>query len=277
MEKQLSKKGTIPSPYKMLALTALLLPCLNVLIVGSLTLITEYLGLFYSYTVGGAVLTVISELLETLFNILKSCFFTCTLMTLGSYVFKKGILPALPAALAALVMGLFETLAASISLIFTFLLGLNDSTAALPNQLIPLIIGSVADLIPRAVLYFVAIALFFAVALMVKDRRTVSHERTPFLLTALGLVAAYTLLLLFNALSVVFDLSFVPFSFSLAPIENGNFINSYLLPFLYPIIYGGFMTLSALVFPRYLQRYYNKKPLFNFKSKKIGEQRGNQR
>lgn len=238
------------TPYKMLLFTAFLLPCLNVLAVGSAMLITNYFGAFYSYTAGGTVLTLLYEILSSLFNVVGHCLMICSLMTLASYLFKKNAKDCILPALFAFCGGFAEIVCSTLTLTATVSLGISDSTAALPSQLIPLIIGSLASLLLRAPFFLLTILLFLIVKKKSADLRTVCYERTPFALSSLTVAGIYTLYLFIDPITVV-----------LSPAEGGNLFSNYVLPFLYPLIYGGFMVLTVLLFPRYLTRYYKRVPV----------------
>lgn len=255
MNKLLKKEeSALRTPYKMLLFTALIFPCLNILIVGSAMLVTHYFGAFYSYTAAGTALTLLYELLSSLFHILNYCLMTCTILTLGSVVFKKTAKSALLPALFAFLAGFAEILCSTVSLSVTVSAGVSDSTAALPSQLFPLILGGLTSLLPRAPLYGAVVLAYLVAKRRSADLRVICYEKTPFALTSLLIVALYTLSLFIDPITV-----------ALAPGEDVSLFSGYILPFLYPLIYGGFMGLTVLFFPTYLVRYYKRKPLFGKK------------
>ena len=221
--RQKEKFSAPRAPYKMLLLCAILLPCLNILTVGSAMLITNYFGAFYAYNAAGVILTLLSELLSSAFKIVNHCLLICTLMTLAA----------------------------------TVTLGVSDSTAALPNQLIPLILSKLVLLLLRGLLFAAVLLVFFLVKRKSSDLRIVCYENTPFAITCLCFVIFYTLVLFVDPITV-----------ALSPAEGGNLFSNYILPFLDPLIYGGFMLMTLLFFPRYLARYYKRMPLIKKKSRK---------
>ena len=116
MNKLLKKEeSALRTPYKMLLFTALVFPCLNILVVGSALLVTHYFGAFYSYTAAGTVLTLLYELLSSLFHIVNYCLMTCTILTLGSVVFKKSGKSALLPALFAFLAGFAEIVCSTVA------------------------------------------------------------------------------------------------------------------------------------------------------------------
>lgn len=255
--RQKEKFSAPRAPYKMLLLCAILLPCLNILTVGSAMLITNYFGAFYAYNAAGVILTLLSELLSSAFKIVNHCLLICTLMTLASYLFKKDVKSTLLPTLFAFLAGFFEIACSSLTLAATVTLGVSDSTAALPNQLIPLILSKLVLLLLRGLLFAAVLLVFFLVKRKSSDLRIVCYENTPFAITCLCFVIFYTLVLFVDPITV-----------ALSPAEGGNLFSNYILPFLDPLIYGGFMLMTLLFFPRYLARYYKRMPLIKKKSRK---------
>ena len=234
------KKGR--SPYTMLLLTALLLPCANNLLLGTLMLVTYYFGNFYAYTPGGTVLTVLYEIVSSLFAIIKHCSLIMTLMTIGSCVFRKGAAKGFLCALFAAAMSVGEVVASVLSLVLTVSLGISDSTLALPNQLLGLLPVSVLRIGSAFVICLLAAAVYLAAKFFSKKK---TAGASPFIVTTLVMVAVYTCYLYVDPITVV-----------LTPAEGGNILNNYILPLVYPLLYGGFMVLTALKFPDVLSAYY---------------------
>lgn len=244
--KKLQKKGR--SPYKMLLVSALFLPALNSLLLGTLMLVTFYFGNFYAYTVGGTILTVLYEITSSLFAIVKHCSLIMTLMTVGSSVFKKGALQGILAALFAAAMSFGEVFASMLALILTVSLGVSDSTLALPNQLLGLLPVSALRVGSALILCLLAVPFYLAAKAFSKKSAASSQNGTEpsyFLPTTLIIVALYTCYLFIDPLTVVFT-----------PAQGGNFLNNYILPLVYPIIYGGAMVLTCLKFSDILSAYY---------------------
>ncbi|MBQ8398951.1 MAG: hypothetical protein IJX08_03170 [Clostridia bacterium] len=244
----------VRAPHKMLLFTALLIPCLNILLVGTLMLVTSYYGGFYFYSAAGTVLTLLYELLSSLFNIVKHCCLILSFMTIGSYILKKGFLSALPALGTAMAGGAAGVLCSVLSLSITVSLGISDSTASLVGTLPAYIITGILNLGLSLLLYLVVMAGYALLKKNSKDHRIFAGERTPFITFTLVVIGVYTLFLFIDPVTV-----------ALTPSKQGNFFNSYILPFFYPLLYGGFMFLSSLFFAGKLARYYKRLPFFRKK------------
>ena len=239
------------SPYRMLLLTALALPCANVLILGTLMMVTYYFGNFYAYTAGGTVLTVLYELVSSLYAIVRHCALIMTLMTVGSFIFKVGVRKGLLSALFAAGMSLFEVLANMLMLTFTVAIGVSDSTQALPNQLLLLLPVSGLRVLEAIVVCLLGVLVYFGAKTLSKklsskaDAPKKATSGTYFMAVSLIIVGVYTLYLFIDPITVV-----------LTPAQGGNFFNNYVLPLVYPLLYGGFMVLTAVLFSERLTAYY---------------------
>ncbi len=255
------RSETVRAPHKLLLFTALILPCINILIVGTLMLVTNYYGGFYFYSAAGTVLILLYELLSSLFNIVKHCCLILSFMTIGSYILKKGFLPALPALGTAMAGGAAGVLCSVLSLSLTVSLGISDSTASLAATLPAYIITGVLNLLLSLLFYLAVMAGYAMLKTKNSDHRLLASARTPFVTFTMILIGVYTLFLFVDPITIV-----------LTPSEKGNFFNSYILPFLYPLLYGGFMLLGSLFFTGKLERYYRYLPLFR---KKKGPHREN--
>lgn len=246
------KKGR--SPYKMLLLTALIIPCVNSFFLGTLMFVTDYFGTYYGASVPGTVFTVLYEIISSLFAIIRHCALIMTFMTLGSCLFKHGVLKTLPGIGAASLMSIGEILAGILALLMTFVLGVNDSTLALSSQLIALLPILGLRILSSVVIYLLALPLY----LIAKKQGTASTKEkqrenpskkavgSSFMLSTFVAIGIYTCYLFIDPITVV-----------LTPASSGNFLNNYVLPLIYPVVYGGFMVLAAIKFSEKLSDYYN--------------------
>jgi hypothetical protein len=66
-----------------------------------------------------------------------------------------------------------------------------------------------------------------------------------FMAVSFAIIGLYTAYLFIDPITVV-----------LTPATGGNFFNNHVLPLIYPLIYGGFMVLSAVLFSDALSSYY---------------------
>jgi hypothetical protein len=239
------KKGR--SPYKMLLLTALVLPCANVLVLGTLMMVTYYFGNFYAYTAGGTVLTVLYEIISSLYAIIRHSALILTLMTVGSSIFRYGTKKGLLSALFAAGMSLFEVLANMLMLTFSVAIGVSDSTLALPNQLLLLLPVSALRVLEAIVVCLLAVPVYLlAKTLSQKAKAEESPQKiSRFMAVSFAIIGLYTAYLFIDPITVV-----------LTPATGGNFFNNHILPLIYPLIYGGFMVLSAVLFSDALSSYY---------------------
>ncbi len=236
MMNQASSKA-LRSPYKLLLFTAFLLPAINTLLVGSGISMLRYSD-YLNTTL------LLSEILSVIFNLLRYGLLTCTVMVLGFYAGKKGVRSAVRPLLAswgggAGVLGisfLVQTL-----MIFW---GYTDSVQSYENQILPYVKILPFELLLLLLVEFVAMMGIYIVC-RIKGNRKMLSAHSPYKISVLVFVLCYFLALEASQIPVILSAN-----------ESESFLVNYILPFVYPVLYGAGMVASAVFFEGVLRKYF---------------------
>lgn len=233
---QASSKA-LRSPCKLLLFTAFLLPALNTLLLGGGISMLRYSD--YS-----DITLLLSEILSVIFSLLRYGLLTCTVMVLGFYAGKKGLKSAIRPLLGAWGggAGVFGVSFLVQTLMIFF--GYTDSVQSYKDQILPYV-----KMLPFELLLLLLVELAATVGIFlvcrIKGNRGMLSTRSPYKAAVLVFILCYFLALEASQIPVI-----------LAGSASGSFLVNYILPFVYPVLYGAGMVASAVYFEGILRKYF---------------------
>ncbi len=232
---------------RLLLLWALIVPLLNDLILGVSSRLLKFYGGVYSYSVGGVLLTLLSEIFDVLYTVISCAALTGTVMTVGFCAAKKGIGGGIVPALFSLLCALLSDVLRIAEQTLLLALGVSDSTVPVSEQILPGIATFLVSFLLQWILLFLLFAIFAAVGKKSGRNGLLLSEKTAYMVTVYIFIGVYTLLMLADAVPL-----------ALAYTENENLFTGVILPFVYPLIYGILMLLTALRYREVLQKNFEK-------------------
>ena len=251
----LTDAPALRSPYKLILIVALIIPAANALTIGWGMLFCDY------YAIYSTLFLSFKNVLQVLYQIVRFAALACVFMTIGFIAGKRGFVKALA---PAGVSSLCSAGAAAVGLGVDALMicwGLTDRSEFLPfgDRFLPHLMLASVDLLILT-LVEVVVVVFFSLVASARGRKRMLDARSPFVITAYVIFAAYTVI------SIVATVR----NFKTYTQETNVFVE-YVLPILLNLFYGGVMVVAGNFFRQILYIYFYERKDQKEKKKTVGK------
>ncbi len=230
--------------WGVLLLSAVILPALNELFLGIPVWLCEYYGLYFSYSAWGNLLTLAGEITDVLYTVVSCICLVAAVMTMGFFAARRGFSKAVRPATVIFAGTAFSGLLRIALSAILISLGISDKTASVGEQILPGLPLFGLGLVLRLILTILLSGIFSLVGKKTARKGMLAHAKTLYMRIVYLFVGLYTLAMLADALVIAFSYN-----------TGEGWFTGIALPFVYPLIYGTLMVITALLY----RDYFGKK------------------